>query len=39
MKIIVLCGSMAFKEKNISIGKELEKEYNILYPEECFNYK
>ena len=36
MKTIVLCGSMAFKEKIISIGKKIEKDYNVLYPEECF---
>lgn len=36
MKTIVLCGSMTFKDKIISIGKELESNYKVLYPQECF---
>lgn len=38
MKIVVLCGSMKFKDDIINIGKKLENMgFSVLLPVECIN--
>ena len=38
MKIVVLCGSMKFKDDIINIGKKLEDMgFSVLLPVECIN--